>query len=101
MPADGELKIPDETFRIRNAGPDPATAANPLRTNAGIRGTARRKLAAPRAVRPVEPYFSRGFSFGPRPPGRRAPAVEGCGRQTAGKRLATLSPPTATPQGSS
>ena len=54
MPADGEPKIPDETFRNRNGETDSSAAANPLRTNAEIPGTARPKLPAPRGVRPLE-----------------------------------------------
>ncbi len=50
MPRDGELKIPDETFRNRNAEPNSSTAAKPLRTNGAIPGTARPMLPAPRGV---------------------------------------------------
>jgi len=63
MPGDGELKIPDETFRNRNADADSAIAANPVRTNAGIFGTARTRLEARRGVRPVELYFFSGVRF--------------------------------------
>ena len=57
MPGDGELKIPDERFRNRNAGPESPTVAKPLRTNAEIRGTARRMLPDRRGVRPLGLYF--------------------------------------------
>jgi cytochrome c553 len=65
MPRDGELKIPDETFRNRNGEPESSTVANSLRTNAGIRGTARRAHAIRRGVRPLGLYFfSAVLAFG-------------------------------------
>jgi mono/diheme cytochrome c family protein len=60
MPRDGELKIPDEPFRNRNGASESSTAANPLRTNAEILGTARTRPSAPRGVRPLGPYFFSG-----------------------------------------
>lgn len=53
----GEPKIPDETFRNRNAASEPATGAMLLRTNAGTRRTAREGPGERRGVRPVELYF--------------------------------------------
>lgn len=86
MPRDGELKIPDETFRNRNAEPDSSTAANPLRTNAAIPGTARPMVPAPRGVRPVERHFFSGSSFSPRslPRGRPTAAPQGAVPPSAG-----------------
>jgi len=57
MPGDGELKIPDGTFRNRNAEAESSTAPNPPRTNAGIRGTARRGRDDGGGVRPAGLYF--------------------------------------------
>ena len=57
MPRDGELKIPDETFRNRNGEPEPRPVAKGLRTKTKIRGTTRGTRSAPRGVRPVELYF--------------------------------------------
>ncbi len=79
MPGDGELKIPDETFRNRNGEPESPTVAKSLRTNAGIRGTARRVDASPRDVRPVGLYFcSAILAFGAfRPAGIGRPGTSG------------------------
>jgi cytochrome c553 len=57
MPGDDELKIPDGTFRNRNGESESFTAANPLRTNEGIRRTARRIRERGGGVRPVGLYF--------------------------------------------
>ena len=57
MPGDGGLKIPDETFRNRNAPAPPTTAPATPGTKVGIPGTARTVLAAHGPVRPVAIYF--------------------------------------------
>ncbi len=57
MPGDGGLKIPDETFRNRNASAKAQTVAAPPGTKDGIRGTARTVLAARNRVRPGAKYF--------------------------------------------
>lgn len=57
MPSDGELKIPDERFRNRNAESESRPFGKGLRTKAKIRGTAGGRHSAPRGVRPVELYF--------------------------------------------